>query len=557
MSNAKHGKAKAQSKNLYYITKKKRTNAAPPPKRRERTKKRNARNKRKKNANPLAAPVASGGGAYHLSGDVSWGIPGVFGGSIRGGMSDGAVTGSGAYKVKRNSLMSAIDLTGTVPRVKNMQKGEAFVVSNREYIKDINSGSFIDGGTTTAFTLESWNLNPSNPDLFPWLSDIASNFQEYRVTGMLVEFKTMSSDFTTALGLGTVIMTADYNVLAEPPENKQCMENMENAGSCKPSCSLIMPIECAPNQTSVSTHLYVGPLLASDGDLRLYDMCKIYLATFGIPVENAPIGELWVTYEIAFYKPKLLEFPSNQENLSWVGQWDGSYPDDPMPDDSWMGTYGEVPTLFKFVKSTDTSLGYSHVQFPNAVGQIFLVSCYWDAAATATGTGQVPGLLGANLELVTMNSSGDESLKNPLYVSGGTFVKTMSVVYLLRVTADDPTTVPIFAFAEDGDFTTATLTMMVSVWNKDFVSLVPDTASVVLHRLEPRKKIPPSNEVRTLNLKDRESGQSTQSRLCEGEDTRAWDAIPFAGALNNPVVQRAVTAARPEPRRNLERTTTQ
>jgi hypothetical protein len=432
---------------------------------------------RKPRAKPVYGPMpnpggvtAKGVGAYHLSGDVSWGIPGVFGGSLRGGLSDGAVTGSGAYKVKRNSLAGAIDLTGTVPRVKNMQKGEAFVVSHREYIKDITSGDFAEGLESSVFKLESWNLNPSNSELFPWLSSISQNFQEYRVTGMLVEYKTMASDFTTALGLGTVIMTADYNVLAEPPENKQLMENMENAGSCKPSCSLIMPIECAPSQTSVSTHLYVGPLSAEDGDLRLYDLCKIYLATFGVPVANAPIGELWVTYEIAFYKPKLLEFPTNQTNISWAATWTDSSVADPLPDN--IVIHPRASPLFEFVPAVpEVSLAY--IKFPEAVGQLFFVNFYWNASVTATGTGNVPTVLGANLELVEMNyGTGETYQKNP-HTTTINLVKTMSVSYLFKVTEEDPTSKPVLSFGDDGDFTTSVLTCHISLWNKEFEILEP------------------------------------------------------------------------------------
>jgi len=413
---------------------------------------------------------ARGGGAYHLSGDVSWGIPGLFGGRLQGGMSDGKVTGTGAYHVKRNSLMPSIDMTGTVPRVSNQQNSEAFVVSHREFLKDVTSGVFEVGSTdSTEFTVESWSLNPANTALFPWLSSIAGNFQEYQLRGCLVEYKTTCSDLSTTLNLGSVIMTADYNVLADGPVNKQLMENMENAGSCKPSMSLIMPIEYAKSLTSVSTHLYVGPIDAADGDLRLYDLCKIYFASMGIPRERVKIGEFWVTYEVAFYKPKLLMFPVYQQNLSWVTQWSSSSVSTPfggtritMPDSS---------PSFDFDEE-------GHVLFPDDPGQLFFVSAYWTTTVTATGRGVVPSILGANLEVENIFYDGDDAttvdVEETPAPPDSNFVKSMHMNAILKATRADVTqSRPSLYFGTDGDFTTAKLTISITLWNRNWVARSP------------------------------------------------------------------------------------
>lgn len=258
-------------------------------------------------------PEATGHGPYFLTGETSWDV-----GPWRGTLKGGYTSGKGPYKVRRNSLMSSLSYTGGVPTVRNSHKGEAFVVSHREYVGEITSGVFDLSGAATIFTLGSYRLNPSNSTLFPWLSSFAGAFQEWELNGCLIQLRTESSDIAPAVTLGMYGLAAEYNVLQPEPTSKLEVENMENAGTSKISCDLIMPIECERSQTSVS-HLYVGPVGgAADGDLRLYDICKFYVFSSGIPKENVKIAELWVTYEVAFYKPTITPLLHSQDSYSWV-----------------------------------------------------------------------------------------------------------------------------------------------------------------------------------------------------------------------------------------------
>jgi hypothetical protein len=212
-----------------------------------------------------------------------------------------AVTGFGDYKIGTNSLMNKNE----VPIVSNSGNGDNIIVKHREYITDVTCHEL--------FTNTSFSLNPGISDTFPWLSAIATNFEEYQIRGMIFEFKTMAADFnssTTTMGLGTVVMATQYNVLLPDFPDKRTMENYEFACSSKPSLTFVHPIECAKNQTP-DTHLYVrtGEDLGSGGDLRLYDLGTFQIAMQGQPpeFENSVIGELWCSYEIELFKPKLSE----------------------------------------------------------------------------------------------------------------------------------------------------------------------------------------------------------------------------------------------------------
>ena len=134
------------------------------------------------------------------------------------------------------------------------QSTREVVISHREYIGDVVSGP---AGT---FSLQSYKINPGNPLTFPWLSSIASNFQQYRMQGCVFEFKTTSADALNSVNtaLGQIIMATNYNVVQGDFQSKYEMENTEFANSCKPSASMMHAIECAKHLT-VLDELYVAP----------------------------------------------------------------------------------------------------------------------------------------------------------------------------------------------------------------------------------------------------------------------------------------------------------
>lgn len=248
-------------------------------------------------------PNVVGRGEYYLGGGFGYDPKEGWYGHAKGHITD-TVQGLGAYNVRHNSLMSAIDLGQDPPRVANTNRGEATVFNHREYIGDLRSGSVIEG-PTTEFTLSRYELNPGNSALFPFLHGMAWQFQEYEIRGMLVELKSLASDYSSNLSLGSYFMAADYNVYGNDPITKQQVENMEYASSSKPSRSMIMPIECDPsNNGAIHKNVAIDGEYAG-GDKRLYDWANLYIGSQGNPEPNAPLAEIWITYEIAFFKPIL------------------------------------------------------------------------------------------------------------------------------------------------------------------------------------------------------------------------------------------------------------
>lgn len=233
-------------------------------------------------------------------GSMLGGSPGAAIGAAVGGGAEELVrkiTGFGDYKVNHNSLVTDVD---TVPMFKPGQR--ATMVRHREFIQDIVTSS-----TPGAFNIDSFPINPAMPETFPWLCEIAEQFEEYRIHGMVFEYKTTSSDAlnSTNTALGTVVLATQYNSLSAAFLNKQQMENYEFACSTKPSCSVLHPIECDKFQTPAEVLYTRNSVVNNSGDIRLYDMGRFSIATVGFQGASVNIGELWVSYDIEFLKPRM------------------------------------------------------------------------------------------------------------------------------------------------------------------------------------------------------------------------------------------------------------
>lgn len=210
-----------------------------------------------------------------------------------------AITGYGDYKVSGNSLST---VSASVDMVPQFVKNEHSIrVKHREYIRDL-----LVPGVPGNFSLYDYVINPGNRDLFPWLGQMARQYSQYKIHGMVFAYKTMSSDYAASGPLGTVFMATNYNALDRPFQSKLELENTEFAVSTKPSMSLVHAIECDPKVSGFDI-LYIRDPSYDTGetsDRRFYDYGRFQVGTQGLPgAAGTTLGELWVTYDIELIKP--------------------------------------------------------------------------------------------------------------------------------------------------------------------------------------------------------------------------------------------------------------
>jgi hypothetical protein len=176
-------------------------------------------------------------------------------------------------------------------------------ISHKEYVADV-----FGPDSAGIFQNLTYGLNPALPSTFPWLSQIAANYEEYTIKQLIFTFRTTVSDFVASNGqVGTVIIATQYNSNDAPFANKQEMMEYAGAVSAKVSTGIIAGVECDPAQLSGPAGKYTrsGPTPPGE-DIKTYDLGTLNIATSNTPEQfnNQAIGELWVSYTVELRKPK-------------------------------------------------------------------------------------------------------------------------------------------------------------------------------------------------------------------------------------------------------------
>lgn len=363
-------------------------------------------------------------------GYASGGIPGAVAGISAGSAFNKAV-GMGAYIVpRRNSLWS------TDAQVPVMHSNATSIrVQHREFISNISS--------SVAFVNTTYNVNAGLAATFPWLSVLASNFEQYRFHGMLFVFVSTSADAlnSTNTALGTIIMAADYNAATSSYGSKVQMEQAMWAVSDKPSNSQVAPIECDPglNRSDVyfvrqSAVPAGSPTPASILD---YDLCTFQIASVGSQAA-AVVGELWVTYDVELMKPQTTYGAPNTAFSSHytIAGVTGALP---------LGTSNVV--VYDNIGVTLSTGGTSTITFPASVSGRFLVSYFQVGTATAY---VAPVITFTNCTGLALSNAGTESTEWTTLAGGGTGAK---IVMYITVSVPVSTTVSTINFGGAGTAT--------------------------------------------------------------------------------------------------------
>lgn len=228
--------------------------------------------------------------------------------------------GAAAYRYasKGASYASRFLRGGNVnPRYTNITPGMArhfgvsaheCVIEYREYIGDI-----ISAGVANTFRIQGFPINPGMPVSFPWLSQVAQNYEMYRLEKCAYEYRTFSSDAlnSTNTALGSVIVAVEYDSTDNPYQNRQQMENSAYAMSAKPSESFSVPVDTRASQSFSGNKLYIRTInnpwfnnnTPTYGDLKTYDVGTLYIATTGFQGTSVNCGSLYVSYRVRLFKP--------------------------------------------------------------------------------------------------------------------------------------------------------------------------------------------------------------------------------------------------------------
>lgn len=242
---------------------------------------------------PVKRVTGSGGYVSDLAGKA-----GSWLGNKAGGWLE-RLFGLGAYTVRKNSLIPAAGSAPNDPPLLTNTRGGT-VVRHREFVQDILAAS--------TFTVQAFPINPGLPKSYPWASGISAGFTQVRHHGIIYEYKstaTTAVSTSTSMSAGVVIQATNYNVNEPLFTDKRTMENYMYVTACSPYENALHPVECAPATAPISEY-YIRSGDVPTADLRFNDIGNYQIAVDGCQSGvTGKIGELWVTYEMEFLKPRL------------------------------------------------------------------------------------------------------------------------------------------------------------------------------------------------------------------------------------------------------------
>jgi len=170
--------------------------------------------------------------------------------------------------------------------------GGSMRVSHREYIGEVL-------GSTSVFLNTKYPINPGMAVTFPWLSSVASDFEEYSFSKLAFHYEPEKP--TSAAGY--VMMAIDYDPADAVPTTKQQLAAA--LGAVRTPVWSNVRDDAASSQLKKQQSLYLrSGTLASNLDIKTYDQGFLNIAV-GNCADATFIGELWVEYDVTFRVPQL------------------------------------------------------------------------------------------------------------------------------------------------------------------------------------------------------------------------------------------------------------
>lgn len=228
------------------------------------------------------------------------GLPRVLGAARSVGLGgSGLYSGRGMYD--QNVLIEG----GASPMSIGMgaTDNQEVVINHCEYLQDVY------GPASAAFTNNSLDLNPGLLENFPFLGQIAANYEEYEFLQLMFHFKSTVDAAQSATGaVGTLIMATNYNADAAPFLSKESMMQYHGANNIRVDKDMDHGVECDPSKNAGTAIRYVRTVpLVDSQQKKEFDLGKFQWALVNIPSNfyNEQVGELWVSYTVKLGKPKL------------------------------------------------------------------------------------------------------------------------------------------------------------------------------------------------------------------------------------------------------------
>lgn len=184
------------------------------------------------------------------------------------------------------------------PQFSSQQGGDLRIrVRHREYVCDVEG--------TTDLNVASLPINPGLVTLFPWLSQIAGNFESYEFRGLVFEWRTQCSTDDT----GKAILSVDFDAEDAPPTSKT--EALQQRAKADGPVWQNFKLVCSPQDLKKFGPQKYVRTGSETGDIKTYDVGNLNILTANCSNQGAN-GELYVEYDVELMTPSF---------SNWISQY--------------------------------------------------------------------------------------------------------------------------------------------------------------------------------------------------------------------------------------------
>jgi hypothetical protein len=224
------------------------------------------------------------------------------------------IKGKGDYTIARGA--ASMRYASNIPKMHSSQG--VTNIKNSEF-----TGIVVYGNSNLdpdpAFTVHTRFINAGNVELFPWLGEVAVDFQQYRFKGLAFEYRPTSGEGITGANppIGSVTMSTVYDVYRDDPTTLAQQRTEQYVNTCKPSHSMIHGVECSSKNLDFTLQRVATSFSRTDfshGDQRFMHMGNLSISVSGttqpfnglVALPGLPLGEIWASYDVDLSLPTTL-----------------------------------------------------------------------------------------------------------------------------------------------------------------------------------------------------------------------------------------------------------
>lgn len=170
-------------------------------------------------------------------------------------------------------------------------------ISHSELLSDVVTESSYKGN----YIVFKGSINPGLSRIFPWLANMAKNFQEYRFSKISLRY---AANCATSIS-GTIMMSAVYDPSLPVPNSEQNFSNLE--GMVATNVWKNLNFSADKSGMNSQKHYYIrgnNPnTTITNEDIKLLDCCYILVGLDNCPSGVNNLGKVYIDYTVTLSKP--------------------------------------------------------------------------------------------------------------------------------------------------------------------------------------------------------------------------------------------------------------